>query len=45
MPRTIDALKRAYEAAGVAFIDNNGGGRGVRFAAPVDEPDSEADDE
>jgi transcriptional regulator with XRE-family HTH domain len=28
---TIDALKRALEAAGVEFIDENGGGPGVRL--------------
>jgi len=29
--RTIDALQRALEAAGVEFIDENGGGPGVRL--------------
>jgi transcriptional regulator with XRE-family HTH domain len=29
--RTIDALQRALEAAGVKFIDENGGGLGVRL--------------
>jgi hypothetical protein len=28
--RTIEALQRTFEAAGVAFIDENGGGAGVR---------------
>jgi transcriptional regulator with XRE-family HTH domain len=30
--RTIDALQRALEAAGVKLIDENGGGPGVRLA-------------
>lgn len=29
--RTIEALQRALEAAGVKFIDENGGGPGVRL--------------
>jgi transcriptional regulator with XRE-family HTH domain len=29
--RTIEALKRALEGAGVEFIDENGGGPGVRL--------------
>ena len=29
--RTIEALRRALEAAGVEFIDENGGGPGVRL--------------
>ena len=29
--RTIEALHRALEAAGVAFINENGGGPGVRL--------------
>ena len=29
--RTIEALQRALEAAGVRFIDENGGGPGVRL--------------
>jgi transcriptional regulator with XRE-family HTH domain len=32
--RTIDALQHALEAAGVEFIDENGGGAGVRLAKP-----------
>jgi hypothetical protein len=28
------ALRRALEAAGIEFIDNNGGGDGVRFRKP-----------
>jgi transcriptional regulator with XRE-family HTH domain len=30
--RTIEALQRTLEAAGVDFIDENGGGPGVRLA-------------
>jgi transcriptional regulator with XRE-family HTH domain len=29
--RTIEALQRTFEAAGVEFIDENGGGAGVRL--------------
>jgi transcriptional regulator with XRE-family HTH domain len=29
--RTIEALQHTFEAAGVAFIDENGGGPGVRL--------------
>ncbi len=29
--RTVDAIQRALEAAGVKFIDENGGGAGVRL--------------
>jgi transcriptional regulator with XRE-family HTH domain len=29
--RTIDALQRALEVAGIEFIDENGGGPGVRL--------------
>jgi transcriptional regulator with XRE-family HTH domain len=29
--RTIDAIRAALEAAGVEFIDENGGGAGVRL--------------
>nr|WP_065756422.1 helix-turn-helix transcriptional regulator [Bradyrhizobium paxllaeri] len=32
--RTIEALQRALEAAGVQFIDENGGGPGVRIRKP-----------
>jgi transcriptional regulator with XRE-family HTH domain len=31
-PRTIEAFRNAFEAAGVEFIDANGGGPGVRLA-------------
>jgi transcriptional regulator with XRE-family HTH domain len=30
-PRTVDAIRRALEAAGVEFIGENGGGPGVRL--------------
>jgi transcriptional regulator with XRE-family HTH domain len=28
---TLDVIQRAFESAGVEFIDENGGGRGVRL--------------
>ena len=31
MPRTVDAIRRALESAGVEFIPENGGGAGVRL--------------
>ena len=31
---TIRALRAAYEAAGLIFIDSNGGGPGVRLSRP-----------
>lgn len=31
LPRTVDAIRRALEAAGVEFIEENGGGPGVRL--------------
>jgi hypothetical protein len=36
---SIDAqakLQKAIEAAGIEFLDENGGGRGVRFQKPGD---------
>jgi ribosome-binding protein aMBF1 (putative translation factor) len=33
--RTMQALRRALEAAGVEFIDEDGGGAGVRLAKPA----------
>lgn len=30
-PRTVAAVRRALEAAGVVFIEENGGGAGVRL--------------
>ena len=32
---TIEALREAFEAAGVEFIDPNGGGPGVRLRDPA----------
>jgi predicted transcriptional regulator len=32
---TLQVIRRAFEAAGVAFIDADGGGPGVRLRAPV----------
>ena len=32
-PRTIEAIRAAFEAAGVEFIPENGGGVGVRLKA------------
>lgn len=31
---TLDVVRRAFEAAGVDFIDENGGGAGVRLRKP-----------
>ena len=31
--RTVEAMQRALEAAGIEFINGNGGGPGVRLAA------------
>lgn len=37
-PRTLDSIRQALEAAGVRFIEQNGGGAGVRLAkGPGDE--------
>ena len=33
-PRTLDALRAALEAAGAEFIEQNGGGSGVRLKDP-----------
>jgi len=33
-PRTIKAIREALEAAGAVFIDEDGGGAGVRLAKP-----------
>ncbi|BGE85241.1 hypothetical protein Ms3S1_16770 [Methylosinus sp. 3S-1] len=33
--RTLDALRDAFEAAGVQFIAENGGGAGVRMREPA----------
>ena len=32
--RTVEAMMRALEAAGIEFIDQNGGGPGVRLKKP-----------
>jgi predicted transcriptional regulator len=32
---TLDVIRRAFESAGVEFIDENGGGRGVRLRRRV----------
>ena len=32
-PRTLDAIRAVFEAAGVEFIPENGGGVGVRLKA------------
>ena len=37
MPQNLAALRRAFETAGIVFIDENGGGRGVRFSVPTEE--------
>lgn len=34
-PVTVEAIRRVYEAAGVQFIPENGGGAGVRLAKPT----------
>jgi transcriptional regulator with XRE-family HTH domain len=31
---TVDSIRAAFEAAGIEFISENGGGAGVRFAKP-----------
>ena len=31
---TLEVVRRAFEAAGVVFIDENGGGAGVRLRKP-----------
>lgn len=33
-PRTVEAIRRVLEAAGVVFIEENGGGPGVRMVKP-----------
>lgn len=35
-PVTIEAIRKVYEAAGVQFIPENGGGAGVRLAKRKD---------
>jgi hypothetical protein len=34
MAANLEALKRAFEAAGVVLIPENGGGEGVRLRSP-----------
>ena len=34
-PRTIEAIRAALEAAGIVFIEENGGGPGVRLRDPA----------
>ena len=34
-PRTLEDVRGAIEQAGVEFIDENGGGSGVRFRKPT----------
>lgn len=34
-PRTVQAVRQAFETAGVVFIDENGGGPGVRLRDPM----------
>ena len=31
---TMDVIRRAFESSGIEFIDENGGGQGVRFRKP-----------
>ena len=37
MNQNLLAIRRAFEAAGLVFLDENGGGRGVRFSRPKDD--------
>jgi hypothetical protein len=30
----MDVIRRAFESSGIEFIDENGGGQGVRFRKP-----------
>lgn len=41
VPNNLDALRRAFEAAGVQFIPQNGGGAGVRLRDRCDATDDE----
>ncbi|WP_281412061.1 helix-turn-helix domain-containing protein [Aminobacter aminovorans] len=34
----LGAIRRAFELAGIAFIPENGGGAGVRFEKPTQNP-------
>jgi len=33
-PATLEVIRRAFESAGIEFIDENGGGPGVRLRKP-----------
>ncbi len=35
--KSLQSIRRVFESAGVAFIDQNGGGPGVRLKAPLPE--------
>nr|WP_256436992.1 helix-turn-helix transcriptional regulator [Ensifer sp. ENS09] len=35
---TLEAIRIAFEAAGIEFIPENGGGAGVRFSKPKNPP-------
>ena len=35
--KNLEAIRRSFEAAGVVFIDQNGGGPGVRLKEPLPE--------
>ncbi|RUU81275.1 helix-turn-helix transcriptional regulator [Mesorhizobium sp. M7A.F.Ca.MR.362.00.0.0] len=35
-PKTLEAIRAAFEAAGIEFISQNGGGPGVRLARRLD---------
>lgn len=37
-PATLLAISAAFEASGIEFIPENGGGRGVRLAKRSDQP-------
>ncbi len=43
LPQTLEAIRRAFEAADVVFIDENGGGRGVRFAVHTEDTPASVD--
>ena len=38
-PATLEAIRIAFEAAGIEFIPESGGGVGVRFSRPKDQTD------
>lgn len=35
-PRTIDAIREAFERAGISFVPSNGEGEGVRMREPFE---------